>query len=68
MTTDEAIITIGAYQGIYWTFEAFLDEGDEVIVFEPMFDAYQMDSVLSNSRVVTVQLKIEVRLYGFNKG
>lgn len=36
----EILVTAGANEGMYAAFTAFLDDGDEVIVFEPFFDQY----------------------------
>lgn len=36
----EILITAGANEGMYAAFTAFLEEGQEVIVFEPFFDQY----------------------------
>lgn len=36
----EIVVTAGANEGMYSAFTAFLDDGDEVIVFEPFFDQY----------------------------
>ncbi|KAJ4219853.1 arylformamidase [Fusarium solani] len=36
----EVVITTGANEGILSAFMAFVEEGDEVIVFEPYFDQY----------------------------
>ena len=36
----EITITAGATQGIYTALAAFLNKGDEVIVFEPAYDSY----------------------------
>ena len=36
----EITITAGATQGIYTTIAAFINKGDEVIVFEPAYDCY----------------------------
>lgn len=36
----EIVVTAGANEGIFSAFTAFLDKGDEVIVFEPFFDQY----------------------------
>lgn len=36
----EVLVTAGANEGMYAAFTAFLEEGDEVIVFEPFFDQY----------------------------
>lgn len=37
---SEITITAGATQGIYTTLAAFINKGDEVIVFEPAYDSY----------------------------
>lgn len=37
---SEILVTAGANEGMYAAFTAFLDDGDEVIVFEPFFDQY----------------------------
>lgn len=36
----EVLVTAGANEGMYSAFTAFLDDGDEVVVFEPFFDQY----------------------------
>lgn len=36
----EVVVTAGANEGMFSAFTAFLDQGDEVIVFEPFFDQY----------------------------
>lgn len=36
----EVTITTGANEGMLSAFMAFLEEGDEVIIFEPFFDQY----------------------------
>lgn len=36
----EIVVTAGANEGMYAAFTGFLDQGDEVIVFEPFFDQY----------------------------
>lgn len=36
----EVVITTGANEGMLSAFMAFLEEGDEVIIFEPFFDQY----------------------------
>jgi methionine aminotransferase len=36
----EITVTAGATQGIYTSIAAFIGKGDEVIVFEPMYDCY----------------------------
>ncbi|OCH89299.1 PLP-dependent transferase [Obba rivulosa] len=47
---SEILITSGANEGIYSVFVAFLEPGDEVIMFEPFFDQY-LAAVTFNSGV-----------------
>jgi methionine aminotransferase len=53
----EITITMGATQAIYVTMAAMLQEGDEVIVFEPMYDSYVPAIELNGGIPVYVQLK-----------
>ncbi|KAF9055070.1 PLP-dependent transferase [Hymenopellis radicata] len=46
----EILVTSGANEGQYSVFTAFLEEGDEVIMFEPFFDQY-LPSVTFNGGV-----------------
>ena len=57
---SEIIVTAGAYQGIFWFFESYTQEGDEVIVFDPSFDAYVEVCALTGANIVPVSLKITV--------
>lgn len=41
------LISTGATEALYTAFQAFVNPGDEVIVFEPFYDAYQSDIILS---------------------
>ncbi|OCH90701.1 PLP-dependent transferase [Obba rivulosa] len=47
---SEILVTSGANEGQYSVFVAFLEPGDEVIMFEPFFDQY-LPSVTFNSGV-----------------
>ncbi|RPD67036.1 PLP-dependent transferase [Lentinus tigrinus ALCF2SS1-7] len=47
---SEILITSGANEGQYSVFVAFLEQGDEVIMFEPFFDQY-LPSVTFNGGV-----------------
>ncbi|KAF8493510.1 pyridoxal phosphate-dependent transferase [Gautieria morchelliformis] len=47
---SEILVTSGANEGEYATFVAFLEAGDEVIMFEPFFDQY-LPSVTFNGGV-----------------
>jgi len=39
----EVVITTGANEGMLSAFMAFVEPGDEVIVFEPYFDQYVIE-------------------------
>jgi N-succinyldiaminopimelate aminotransferase len=53
---DEIIITAGATESLFDTFNAFLNDGDEVILFEPFYDSYLADIKLAGGvpKVVTL--------------
>jgi methionine aminotransferase len=53
----EITITAGATQAIYTTITALVHEGDEVIVFEPVYDSYIPAIELCGGTPVFVQLK-----------
>ncbi len=52
----EITITAGATQGIYTTIAAFINKGDEVIVFEPAYDCYVPAIELHGGVAVPLQL------------
>ncbi len=54
---NEITITAGATEAIYTTITAFVDEDDEVIIFEPAYDAYSPIVRLNGGRPVYVQLR-----------
>ena len=43
----EVTITAGATEALYSTITALINKGDEVILFEPFYDAYQADVILA---------------------
>lgn len=51
-------ITAGATEALYSTFQALIDPGDEVILFEPFYDSYQADVLLAGGipKYVTLNL------------
>ena len=52
----EITITAGATQGIYTSIAAFINKGDEVIVFEPAYDCYVPAIEVHGGVTVPIQL------------
>lgn len=48
----EALVTVGVSEGMYIAFQAILNAGDEVIVPQPCFVAYQAGIILAGGTVV----------------
>ena len=53
----EITITAGATQGIFTSIAAFISKGDEVIVFEPMYDCYIPGIEVNGGIAKTIQLE-----------
>lgn len=53
----EITITAGATQGIYTSIAAFINKGDEVIVFEPAYDCYIPAIEVHGGIAIPVQLQ-----------
>ncbi|GAM86275.1 hypothetical protein ANO11243_042870 [Dothideomycetidae sp. 11243] len=53
----EVTITTGANEGMLSAFMGFLEQGDEVIVFEPFFDQYISNIEMPGGKVVYVPLQ-----------
>lgn len=53
---DEVTVTAGATQAIFTAIMALVQEGDEVIVFEPAYDCYVPAIELAGGRAVFVQM------------
>ncbi|KAA1466232.1 PLP-dependent transferase [Dentipellis sp. KUC8613] len=55
-TETEILVTSGANEGMYAVLVAFLEEGDEVIMFEPFFDQYLPSVTFNGGKPVYVPL------------
>ncbi|KAI0939718.1 hypothetical protein AcV5_001042 [Taiwanofungus camphoratus] len=53
---SEILVTSGANEGQYSVFVAFLEQGDEVIMFEPFFDQYLPSITFNGGKPVYVPL------------
>jgi aspartate/methionine/tyrosine aminotransferase len=56
---SEIIVTTGATLGIYTALMALLNEGDDVLLADPVYDAYYSPIVLAGGRPVPVPATIE---------
>jgi N-succinyldiaminopimelate aminotransferase len=63
----EVLVTAGATEALAGALLGMLDDGDEVVVFEPMYDSYQACIALAGARAVPVLLRPEADgRYGFD--
>jgi N-succinyldiaminopimelate aminotransferase len=53
---SEVVVTAGATEALAGALLGMLDVGDEVVVFEPMYDSYQAGIALAGARAVPVLL------------
>ena len=56
---SEILVTTGATLGVYSALMALLEEEDEVLLPDPIYDAYQSPIVLAGGRSVPVRASIE---------
>ena len=53
---SEINVTAGATQGIFTIISAFVEKGDEVIIFEPAYDCYEPSIILNGGIVKNVKM------------
>lgn len=56
LTDENVLITNGTTQGLNVAFQALINPGDEVIIFEPFYDAYPEDIKLAGGVVKVIPL------------
>jgi aspartate/methionine/tyrosine aminotransferase len=59
---EEVLVTAGATQGLYCALTAFLDPGDEVLLFDPAFSHYAPVVRQTGAVPVGVQMTPDFRL------
>lgn len=50
LNPDEILVSNGASGGLYTALQAFISEGDEVVLFEPFFDIYTKQVLLAGGK------------------
>lgn len=55
---SEVLVTSGAMQALFSVILGNIDDGDEVIIIEPFFDAYEPIIQMAGGKVRYVQLKL----------
>ncbi len=53
----EITVTSGATEAIFDVMQAFTDDGDEIVVFEPFYDSYPASAAMAGSRLRPITLK-----------
>lgn len=62
----EITVTCGSTEGMIAGMLACVDEGEEVIVFEPFYENYAPDAILSDAKPIYVALKVENNEFRFD--
>jgi len=55
-STDEVIVTPGAKQALYETFQALIEEGDEVVLLDPAWVSYEAMAEMAGADISRVDL------------
>ncbi|REJ76354.1 MAG: aminotransferase class I/II-fold pyridoxal phosphate-dependent enzyme [Acidobacteria bacterium] len=63
----EITVTCGSTEGMIAGMMAVLDEGDEVVVFEPFYENYAPDAILSGAKPVHVALRYSDHEWNFDR-
>jgi methionine aminotransferase len=64
---SEITITAGGTQAIYTAISAFVNEGDEVIIFEPAYDCYVPAIEIHGGKAMYIQMNLSGELIDWEK-
>jgi len=67
VTAEHVTVTCGATEALFATLLALVDPGDEVIIFEPAYDAYTPDTIMAGGVPRYVQLHPPTRTAAANE-
>jgi aminotransferase len=56
---DQVLATVGVSEALYLTFNAILEQGDEVIIPTPCFVAYQAEVILAGGVPIEIPARVE---------
>lgn len=56
VSNENILVTAGATQAIFTSITALVDEGDEVIFFDPAYDCYETPILLRNAKPIRINL------------
>jgi kynurenine--oxoglutarate transaminase/cysteine-S-conjugate beta-lyase/glutamine--phenylpyruvate transaminase len=64
---NEVVVGTGAYSALFFTFQAFVHPGDEVVLIEPFFDCYAPMTKMAGGKVVGIPLRLQGKFPGSSK-
>lgn len=56
---EEILVTVGAYQALFYSIFAFVNPGDEVLLLEPYYDCYEPQVRMAGGHPIGVPLRLK---------
>eukprot|EP00455_Lapot_gusevi_P056486 TRINITY_DN93_c0_g1_i2.p1 TRINITY_DN93_c0_g1~~TRINITY_DN93_c0_g1_i2.p1 ORF type:complete len:457 (+),score=184.18 TRINITY_DN93_c0_g1_i2:84-1373(+) len=63
----DVLITVGSTEALFVVTQGLLQDGDEVVVFEPAFDIYGAQVKMAGGKLVPVPLRVQDGVWVFDK-